>query len=152
VEYHILNGLNPISVIAVSIMDFPFIVFILRVEYHRLQSLDCYYCHVAKTSHLILFADDTTKIFVAARQNLNNLICNTNKELHLISEWLQVNKILLNVSKTSFVLFLSPKNVMTVMVMVINQITINGMPIRRYCQPSFLAENLDEHLTWIGQV
>ena len=93
-------------------MDFPFIVFLLRVEYHRLQSLDCHYCHVAKTSHLILFADDTS-IFVAARQNLNNLICNINKELRLISEWFQVNKPSLNVSKTGFVLFSSPKNVRT---------------------------------------
>jgi len=49
-----------------------------------------YICHVAKMSHLILFADDTN-IFVADH-NLNNLICNINYELQLISEWFQVNK------------------------------------------------------------
>ena len=42
-------------------------------------------CHVAKMSHLILFADNTN-IFVADH-NLNNLICNINYELQLISEW-----------------------------------------------------------------
>ena len=52
-------------------------------------------CHVAKKSHLILFADDTN-IFVADH-NLNNLICNINYELQLISEWFQVNKLSLNV-------------------------------------------------------
>ena len=47
--------------------------------------------HVAKKSNLILFADDTN-IFVADH-NLNNLICNINYELQLISEWFQVNKL-----------------------------------------------------------
>jgi len=69
-------------------------------------------CHVAKKSHLILFADDTN-IFVADH-NLNNLICNINYELQLISEWFQVNKLSLNVNKTNFVFFVSPKNVMII--------------------------------------
>jgi len=60
-------------------------------------------CHVAKMSHLILFADDTN-IFVADH-NLNNFICNINYELQLITEWFQVNKLSLNVNKTNFVFF-----------------------------------------------
>ena len=67
-------------------------------------------CHVAKMSHLILFADDTN-IFVADH-NLNNLICSINYKLQLISEWFQVNKLSLNINKTNFVFFVSPKNVM----------------------------------------
>jgi len=72
-------------------------------------------CHVAKIFHLalILFADDTN-IFVAD-QNLNNLICNINYELQLISQWFQVNKLPLNVNKTDFVFFIvSHKNVMII--------------------------------------
>jgi len=71
-------------------------------------------CHVAKKSHLILFADDTN-IFVADH-NLNNLICNINYELQLISEWFQVNKLSLNINKTNFVFFVSPKNVMIIII------------------------------------
>jgi len=63
-------------------------------------------------SHLILFADDTN-IFVADH-DLNNLICNINYELQLISEWFQVNKLSLNVNKTNLVFFVSPKNVMII--------------------------------------
>jgi len=69
-------------------------------------------CHVAKMSHSILFSNDTN-IFVADH-NLNNLICNINYELQLISEWFQVNKLSLNVNKTNFVFFVSPKNVMII--------------------------------------
>ena len=69
-------------------------------------------CHVAKMSRLILFANDTN-IFVA-NHNLNNLIWNINYELQLTSEWFQVNKLSLNVSKTNFVFFVSPNNVMII--------------------------------------
>jgi len=71
-------------------------------------------CHVAKKSHLILFTDDTN-IFVADH-NLNNLICNINYELQLVSEWFQVNKLSLNINKTNFVFFVSPKNIMIIII------------------------------------
>jgi len=63
-------------------------------------------------SHLILFTDDTD-IFVADH-NLNNLIRDISYELQLISEWFQVNNLSLNVNKTNFVFFVSPKNVMII--------------------------------------
>jgi len=71
-------------------------------------------CHVAKMSHLILFADDTN-IFVADH-NLDNRICNINYKLQVISEWFQVNKLSLNVNKTNCVLLVSPKNAMIIII------------------------------------
>ena len=100
-------------------------------------------CHVAKMSHLILFADDTN-IFVADH-NLYNLICNINYELQVISKWFQVNKLSLNVNKTNFVLFVSPNNL-------VNQVLINGMPIKQVSSAKFLGVYLDEHLTWSDHV
>jgi len=106
-------------------------------------------CHVAKKSHLILFADDTN-IFVADH-NLNNLICNINYELQLISEWFQVNKLSLNIIKTNFVFFVSPRKCYDHNNLV-NQILINGMPIKQVRSAKFLGVHLDEHLTWSDHV
>ena len=97
------------------------------------------------------FADDTN-IFVADH-NLNNLICNINYELQVISEWFQVNKLSVNVNKTNFVLFVSPKKFYDHNNLV-NQTLINGrpMPIKQVRSAQFLGVYLDEHLTWSDHV
>ena len=56
---------------------------------------------------LVLFADDTN-IFLADRK-LGTVITVINKELKLITEWFRVNKLSINVNKTNFILFTSPR-------------------------------------------
>ena len=51
----------------------------------------------------VLFADDTN-IF-DTNNDLKALINNVNSELHKIMNWLNVNKLYLNIDKTHFILF-----------------------------------------------
>jgi hypothetical protein len=106
-------------------------------------------CNIAKMAHIILFADDTN-IFLADH-NLYNLICNINKEVDLISKWFQMNKLSLNVSKTNFVLFKSPKKSYNNN-QILNQILINGLPIKQVHSAKFLGVYVDEHLSWSDHV
>ena len=54
-----------------------------------------------------LFADDTNIYFEA--EDLNSLTRTINKELSKVKSWLDCNKLALNIEKTNFVLFHSPR-------------------------------------------
>ncbi len=54
-----------------------------------------------------LFADDTNIYFEA--DDLNSLTRTINKELSKVKSWLDCNKLALNIDKTNFVLFHSPR-------------------------------------------
>ena len=51
----------------------------------------------------IMYADDTSVLL--SRKKLNDLICLLNKELYLLSIWLNSNKLSLNTQKTFYLLF-----------------------------------------------
>ena len=51
----------------------------------------------------VLFVDDTNAF--ASPKNLDTLINILNKELVKVSNWLQVNKVSLNIKQTHFILF-----------------------------------------------
>ena len=53
--------------------------------------------------HTILFADDTS--LSLAGQNYDELLCHFNQLLEKVTEWLRVNLLSLNVSKTKYMLF-----------------------------------------------
>ena len=53
--------------------------------------------------HTILFADDTS--LSLAGQNYDELLCQFNQLLEKVTEWLRVNLLSLNVSKTKYMLF-----------------------------------------------
>ena len=61
--------------------------------------------------HFILYADDTSLVeplssfTVTLPENINNISTAINSELKLISEWLALNKLSLNVKKTKMMLF-----------------------------------------------
>lgn len=55
-----------------------------------------------------LFADDTN-LFFFSRKSLGLLESALNQELKYITEWMKVNRLGLNVSKTNFILFHSCK-------------------------------------------
>ena len=89
-----------------------------------------------------LFADDTN-IFCEA-ENLDMLQKVVNKELKKVKMWLDVNKLSLNIGKTNFFIFKSPKH-STHQTM---NIKMGNQPIKNTCYVKFLGILLDENLTW----
>ena len=106
--------------------------------------------HVSNLFKFIMYADDTTlvgriKNFTINNQNneLNTIRDNINKELNKISEWLKLNKLSLNASKSKYMIF-SKRN------RVINNIDlkIDGTIIQQVNDFNFLGLTIDEHLQW----
>jgi len=60
-------------------------------------------CHIQSQSRKCLFADDTT-LFIAGK-NLSNLTAALESDLKQISEWLEHNRLLLNVGKSNAMIF-----------------------------------------------
>ena len=79
--------------------------------YRKGQSLGLFFyliyindiCVSSKVFQFYLFADDTNILY--ADKNLNSLETVVNKELMLVCEWLNSNKLTLNLSKTNYVIF-----------------------------------------------
>ena len=63
--------------------------------------------NVSSILFTLLFVDDTN-VFVT-RKNLSTLFTTMNSELVRLSEWMNVNKLSLNVKKTNYMLFCPPK-------------------------------------------
>jgi hypothetical protein len=72
----------------------------------RMQTLP-YICNSSNLISPILFADDTNLLM--SHKNLNTLIDKMNEELVKINTWLQLNKLLFNLTKTNFMLFKSSR-------------------------------------------
>ena len=93
----------------------------------------------------ILFADDTSlldtlNLSISPNDaNLNKL----NDELTKIYDWLAVNKLSLNVSKTKYMIFHHPLKVIPQNL----TIEINNTPIERVKEFCFLGLTINEHLT-----
>ena len=96
----------------------------------------------SKLISIILFADDTTISY--SHKCLKTLNKTIQLELDKISNWLNVNKLSINISKTKFIVFRSSKK---------NQnydttILLNNENIEQAKTTTFLGVIIDEHLTW----
>ena len=60
---------------------------------------------ISKLMNFVLFADDTTALY--SSPSINDLFQTTNKEIDNLGIWFDTNKLLINVSKTNYVLFTS---------------------------------------------
>ena len=88
-----------------------------------------------------MFADDTSML--GHDKNINSLQSCINENLQMVSEWLQVNKLSLNISKSHFMLFTRKRTD----VHDIN-IEINNITISRVKNVKFLGVILDEKMSW----
>ena len=92
----------------------------------------------------ILFADDSNMFCTG--KNLND-ICNTmNQELSRVVEWLNVNKLSLNIDKSHFMVFSNKKYTFEPI------ITVNNTPIDRIYETKFLGVIIDSKLTWKAHI
>ena len=90
----------------------------------------------------ILFADDSS--FFCTGKDLPSLIETVNSELTIIVSWLNVNKMSLNIEKTSYMIFRSRNKKLDPG----NDIFINGCKIEQVQTTKFLGVIIDCNLTW----
>ena len=88
------------------------------------------------------FADDTNLIkFNSSIKVINKQV---NKDFKTLSNWLNANKICLNVSKTELVLFRSAKKQLEFGL----KLKLNGKRLYPTDSVKYLGVKIDEHLTW----
>jgi len=104
-------------------------------------------CNASKKCSLIQYADDTT--LSVSGTSMPDIFSTINGELPLIVEWLNNNKLSLNVSKTNYMV-MSSRNKMHDS----NNytISINGCAIDRVHETKFLGIIIDDKLTWKSHI
>ena len=103
----------------------------------------CYINDIAHSSKLltfILFADDSTVLF--SHKDPYILLATINNELIYLNNWIQANKLSLNLQKTHYMLFSSSLDNLP------GQVVFNQTPIDRVRTAKFLGLFIDEHLNW----
>ena len=101
--------------------------------------------NVSNVLKCILFADDTSIFF--SHNDVNSLQEIFNNELQLITKWLNTNKLLINVSKTNFMVFTKKK-------CNIDAISINmcNSEIKHVSSLKFLGVIVDNKLNWSNHI
>ena len=102
--------------------------------------------NISSKLSFFLFADDTNIYYES--NNLKELEKTVNKELKVLSLWLNLNRLALNVSKTNFVIFRSPKKPLNHNVTLI----MNRKAIEQKDHVKYLGILMDQHLSWKQQI
>ena len=96
----------------------------------------------------ILYADDTN---LFSTIDYSTPICTSkadellNREFSLVNEWLEINKLSLNIGKTKYMTFHPHQKDITDL---IPRLNMNGIEIEKVETFDFLGVTLDEYLTW----
>lgn len=96
---------------------------------------------------IISYADDSTLHNRLEINNLDQSVKNINDELAKVNNWLKLNKLSLNIDKSVFMIFHSPKKKIT-----IPKIKIDNQEIK--CVDSFnlLGITVNKHMTWKNHI
>ena len=100
---------------------------------------------VSKHLFPILYADDTN--FFISGKNIDNLIQTANHEIEKVFDWLNVNKLSLNIQKIHYMIFHSRKNIKVNFDVLINNEIINKVECTK-----FLGVLIDSKLTWCNHI
>ena len=95
----------------------------------------------------IIYADDTTLYGKMSTYGNQNAATEINKELVKISNWLKINKLSLNVSKTKFMIFQKPRKKV-----VIPKLSMDNSLLVQCQSFNFLGINLNQNLTWSDHI
>ena len=104
-----------------------------------------YIANVSNIFKINLFADDTSLFHT--HDNFEILIKETNEEFIRISTWLATNKLVLNISKTNFMIFTSKGKSYNKHV---SNIKIDGNNIQQVNKTKFLGIIIEQHINWPG--
>ena len=99
--------------------------------------------HVSSLLHFELFADDSN-VFISHKSH-ENLFQIVNLELPLVGDWFKANRLSLNLSKTSYILFNSHRKIPPTQA---PPLLIDGVPIPQTNKVNFLGVVVDQNLTW----
>ncbi len=103
--------------------------------------------NASKLFNFIIYADDTTlettTEMVIHESNNISIEEKINNELHLIKEWLQLNKLSLNINKSKYMVFHMPQKPINTL-----QLKIELIQIERVYEFYFLGIIINEHLNW----
>ena len=91
----------------------------------------------------ILFADDTN-LFLDGK-NISDMTHVVNSELQKIVQWLNANKLSINIEKTKYIIFTSNKKKSG---NISENVLINNQPVLRVNSISFLGIIIDDRLQW----
>ena len=104
----------------------------------------------------ILYADDTGLVSSLCsfyddkdKYDINEISRDINDELSCVQEWLDINKLSLNVSKTKYMIFHHRQRNIDEF---IPDIRINDSPIERVNDLNFLGLQIDQHLNWNAHI
>ena len=109
----------------------------------------------SKIFQAIMFADDTSLLATLrafytflpqSKGDIDILSRRITYELSLVNDWLQINKLSLNIDKTKYMLFHNPQKKMALFQQL--KIQFNGERIKRTSHFNFLGIVINEHLNW----
>ena len=95
---------------------------------------------VSNVFNMLMYADDAT-LYCNIDQCVNKYIIN--EELHKLTEWLGINKLALNISKTKYMIFHTSNRKITY-----PNLKINNINIERVTQFNFLGVMFNSHMDW----
>ena len=101
-------------------------------------------CNISNYSTFTLFADDTT--IVSAHHNINILFSQTNIELTKLYNWFCLNKLSLNIDKTSYILFSNKQDDPKI------TINIDNINSKSVFSNKLLGVTIDHKLSWKTQI
>ena len=96
----------------------------------------------------ILFADDTTTILYS-HKDINSKIDTVNKELDAVTNWFKANKLLVNASKTNFMIWVHMTSTKTREDL---NVLLENTVLERVKFTKFLGVLIDECLTWKNHI
>ena len=109
----------------------------------------------SRALHAILFADDTSlqgtmstfyTFAPKCKDDYRILSDRINMELSKINEWLEINKLSINVDKTKYMIFHNRQRKLDMYDQL--KLSINNLPIKRTKTFNFLGIVINEFLTW----
>ena len=97
-----------------------------------------YICNISEILKFTLFSENTNILYT----NIDILYKQINSELNKLHVWVNINKVLLNISKTNYMMFSNSKLTQTF------NISINGVNIMRACSQKYLGVYIYDKLCW----
>ena len=103
--------------------------------------------HKSTKSKLIIYAEHITLLY--STKKLNNIISRINDDLDKLKHWFEINKVIVNVKKTSYIIFRSPQHILPLN---IPEVKYDNQTLQSCHSTKFLGIHLDSTLSWKNHI